>query len=84
MGSILLILGKVRARIRDSVEKGCIPLDADDECELGLSGDEERVLLLGLALGLDDIALSLDVLLLVLLGALEDDGALLLVGLRKS
>jgi hypothetical protein len=59
-------------------------LDADDEGELGLGGDEERVLLLSLALGLDDVALGLDVLLLVLLGALEDDGALLLVGLRKS
>ena len=60
------------------------PLDADDEGELGLSGDEEGVLLLRLALGLDDVALGLDVLLLVLLGTLEDDGALLLVGLRQS
>ena len=65
-------------------DRDCVPLNADDEGELGLSGDEERVLLLSLALGLDDVALGLDVLLLVLLGALEDDGALLLVGLRKS
>ena len=57
-------------------------LDADDEGELGLGGDEERALLLRGALGLDDIALSLDVLLVVLLGALEDGLALLLVGLR--
>ena len=57
-------------------------LDADDEGELGLGGDEEGAILLGLALGLDDVALSLDVLLVVLLGALEDDLALLLVGLR--
>lgn len=61
-----------------------VPLDADDESELGLGGDEERVILLRLALGLDDVALGLDVLLLVLLGTLEDDGALLLVGLRQS
>jgi hypothetical protein len=57
-------------------------LDADDEGELGLGGDEERVVALGLALGLDDVALGLDVLLVVLLGALEDGLALLLVGLR--
>ena len=72
------------ARIAKWPSKCYVPLDADDEGELGLSGDEERVLLLGLALGLDDVALSLDILLLVLLGTLEDDGALLLVGLRKS
>ena len=59
-------------------------LDADDEGELGLGGDEEGAITLGLALGIDNVALGLDVLLLVLLGALEDDGALLLVGLRKS
>lgn len=59
-------------------------LDADDEGELGLSGDEEGAILLGLALGIDDVALGLDVLLVVLLGALEDGLALLLVGLRMS
>jgi len=57
-------------------------LDADDEGELGLSGDEEGAIALGLALGIDDVALGLDVLLVVLLGALEDGLALLLVGLR--
>jgi hypothetical protein len=57
-------------------------LDADNESELGLSGDEEGAILLGLALGLDNVALGLDVLLVVLLGALEDGLALLLVGLR--
>jgi hypothetical protein len=62
----------------------CVPLDTADESELGLGGDEEGVILLRLALGLDDVALGLDVLLLVLLGTLEDDGALLLVGLRQS
>jgi hypothetical protein len=61
-----------------------IPLDADDEGELGLGGDEERVVALGGTLGLDDVALGLDVLLVVLLGALEDNLALLLVGLRES
>jgi hypothetical protein len=57
-------------------------LDADDEGELGLGGDEEGAILLCLALGVDDVALGLDVLLVVLLGALEDGLALLLVGLR--
>jgi len=59
-------------------------LDADDESELGLGRDVERALPLCGTLGLDDIALSLDVLLVVLLGALEDGLALLLVGLRES
>lgn len=71
-------------RVLATDAKSCVPLDADDESELGLGGDEEGVLLLGLALGLDDVALGLDILLLVLLGTLEDDGALLLVGLRQS
>jgi hypothetical protein len=57
-------------------------LDADDEGELGLGGNEEGAILLCLALGVDDVALGLDVLLVVLLGALEDGLALLLVGLR--
>jgi hypothetical protein len=61
-----------------------IPLDTDDKGELGLSGDEEGVVPLRGALGVDDIALGLDVLLVVLLGALEDGVALLLVGLRES
>jgi hypothetical protein len=63
---------------------GCVPLDADDEDEPGLGGDEERVLLLRLPLGVDYIALGLEVLLVVLAGALVDDAALLLGGLRKS
>lgn len=61
-----------------------IPLDTDNEGELGLSGDVEGVLPLCGALGLDNVALGLDVLLVVLLGALEDGLALLLVGLRES
>jgi hypothetical protein len=61
-----------------------IPLDADYEGELGLSRNEERSIPLRGALRLDDVALGLDVLLIVLLGALEDGLALLLVGLRES
>jgi hypothetical protein len=61
-----------------------IPLDTDNEGELGLGGDKEGVVPLRGALGLDDVALGLDVLLVVLLGALEDGLALLLVGLRES
>jgi hypothetical protein len=61
-----------------------IPLDTDNKGELGLGGDEEGVVPLCSALGVDNIALGLDVLLVVLLGALEDGVALLLVGLRES
>ena len=61
-----------------------VPLDADDEGELCLSWDVEGVVLLRGAFRLDYIALSLDVLLVVFLGALQDGLALLLVGLRES
>jgi hypothetical protein len=61
-----------------------IPLDTDDKGELGLGGDVEGVVPFCGALGLDNVALGLDVLLVVLLGALEDGLALLLVGLRES
>lgn len=60
------------------------PLDTDGEDELGLGGHEERVVLAGSALGLNDIALGFGVLGGVLLRALENNGALLLVGLRES
>ena len=56
-------------------------LDADNEGKLGLGGDVERTLLLGDTLEADLLALSIAVLLDVGLGALEDDLALLLVGL---
>lgn len=61
-----------------------VPLDTDDKGELVLGGDVEGVVPLRGTLGLDNIALGLDVLLVVLLGALEDGVALLLVGLRES
>ena len=57
-------------------------LDADNEGKLGLGGDVERTLLLGDTLQADLLALSIAVLLDVGLGALEDDLALLLVGLN--
>jgi hypothetical protein len=65
------------------VENCNIPLDTDNEGEAGLGGDEERVVTLRGTLGLDDIALGLCVLLGVLGGALLDDLALLLAGLRN-
>jgi hypothetical protein len=58
-------------------------LDTDNKGKAGLSGDEERVVTLRGTLGLDDIALGLCVLLGVLGGALLDDLALLLAGLRN-
>jgi hypothetical protein len=61
-----------------------IPLDTDNKGEPGLGGHVEGVVPLCGALGLDNVALGLDVLLVVLFGALEDSLALLLVGLRES
>jgi hypothetical protein len=58
-----------------------VPLDADDEDQLGLSGDVERAILLGNAGKADLLALGIAVLLDVLLSTLKDDAALLLVGL---
>jgi hypothetical protein len=58
-----------------------LPLDANNEDNLGLSRDVEGALLLGLTGKADLLALSLAVLLDVLLGALEDSFTLLLVGL---
>lgn len=55
-------------------------LDTHDEGKLGLGRDVEGALLLGDALKADLLALSIAVLLDVGLGALEDDLALLLVG----
>lgn len=59
----------------------CLPLDADDEDELSLLRNVELAALLGDASKADLLALCLTVLLDVLLGTLEDDTALLLVGL---
>ena len=59
-------------------------LDADDESKLVLLGHVELVLLLGLALQTDLLAVGIAVLLDVLLSTLEDDGTLLLVGLYNT
>jgi hypothetical protein len=56
-------------------------LDADDEDQLGLSGDVGGVLLLGNTGQTDLLTLAIAVLLDVLLSTLEDDTTLLLVGL---
>lgn len=58
-----------------------IPLDTDNKGKLGLGGDEERAVLLGLARQTDLLTLGIAVLLNVLLSTLEDDVALSLVGL---
>lgn len=55
-------------------------LDTDDEDQLGLSGDVGRVVGLGGTAKADLLTLSSAVLLDVLLGTLEDDATLLLVG----
>jgi hypothetical protein len=83
LGSILLILQTISRRwvLRAA---SYIPLDTDNKGEPGLGGHVEGVVPLCGALGLDNVALGLDVLLVVLFGALEDSLALLLVGLRES
>ncbi len=66
-----------------NAKRSNLPLDADNEDELSLSGDVERAILLGGASEADLLTLGIAVLLNVLLGTLEDDLALLLVGLRR-
>jgi hypothetical protein len=58
-------------------------LDADDEDQLGLGRDVGGVLLLSNTVEADLLTLAIAVLLDVLLGTLEDDATLLLVGLLK-
>lgn len=59
-------------------------LDTDDEDQLGLGRNIGRVVLLGQTVKADLLTLSITVLLDVLLGTLEDDGALLFVGLMED
>lgn len=58
-----------------------IPLDTDNEDQLGLLGNVEGTGLAALASKADLLALSIAVLLDVRLGTLEDDTTLFLVGL---
>jgi len=61
-----------------------IPLDADNEDDLGLGRDVVRARLLGLTSKADLLALLVAVLLDIGLGTLEDDLTLLLVGLIQT
>lgn len=63
------------------IQRLYIPLDADDEDQLGLLRYVKLATLLGNASQADLLTLSIAVFLNVLLGTLEDDTALLLVGL---
>lgn len=58
-----------------------LPLDAEDEDERGLGGDEEGAILLAGAGQADLLALGLPVFFDVGFGALEDDAALFFVDL---
>ena len=60
------------------------PLDTCDEDEFWLSGHEVGTGLLGLSRHADLLAVCISILLDVLLGTLEDDAALLLVGLIRG
>lgn len=84
MGAILLILRCVLVICDDFESLGkIVPLDTDDEDQLGLLRNVELAALLGDTSKADLLALSIAVLLDVLLGTLEDDATLLLVGLRR-
>lgn len=61
-----------------------IPLDTDNEDQLGLVINVEVTLLAGSAGQADLLTLSIAVLLDVGLSALEDDATLLLVGLMSN
>lgn len=61
-----------------------LPLDADDENELGLFGNVEGALLSAQTSETDLLALGIAVLLDIGLSTLEDDTALLLVGLEHE
>jgi hypothetical protein len=75
LGSILLILRK-SVHVKSRHHRDYIPLDTDNKDEPGLGGHEERVVALRGPLSLDHIALSLEVLLVVLRGLLTEDSAL--------
>ncbi len=79
-GAILLILHLCELMLIVQFV-GNLPLDPDNEDQLLLSWDVEGTILLGKTLKTDLLALLVAVLLDVLLGALEDDTTLLLLGL---
>jgi len=70
-------------RLAGAAEEICLdlPLDTDNEDQLLLSWDVERVVLLGNTGKTNLLALSITVFLDVLLSTLEDDTTLLLLGL---
>ncbi len=82
LGGDLVDTGRTSAtEIGHQQRPRCLPLDANDEDQLGLGRDVEGLVLLGGAAEANLLALILAVLLDVLLSTLEDDAALLLVGL---
>jgi hypothetical protein len=70
--------------LSNKVSGGNIPLDTDNEDQLGLVINVEVTLLTGSAGQADLLTLSIAVLLDVGLSALEDDATLLLVGLMRN
>jgi hypothetical protein len=61
-----------------------IPFDADDKDQLGLCRDVGLSAVLGETSKADLLPLGIAVFLDIFLGTLEDDAALLLVGLKTS
>lgn len=70
--------------LTNKVSGADIPLDTDNEDQLGLVINVEVTLLAGSAGQADLLTLSIAVLLDVGLSALEDDATLLLVGLMRN
>jgi hypothetical protein len=77
----LLILHCCQLKIRLGDVDVSLPLDTDHEDQFLLSRDVERTILLGQTLKADLLTLLVAVLLNVLLRTLEDNAALLLLGL---
>jgi hypothetical protein len=80
-GDLVDTVIELATEARNASKDALLPLDADDEDQLGLSGHVERTILLGDPVQADLLALSIAILLDVLLSTLEDNAALLLVGL---
>ena len=83
-GAILLILDGPELEPGTMELVGNLPLDTDNKDQLLLSWDVEGAILLGEALETDLLTLLVTVLLDVLLGALENDTTLLLLGLLNT
>jgi len=81
LGGNLVDTGQILVYLMTRKGRGDIPLDADNEDELGLIGNVVLAVLLRKTRETDLLALCITVLLDVGFGALKDDTTLFLLGL---